>query len=105
MKKIKTDDEVIVTAGKDRGKRGTVTKILSGGRYLVSGVNMSKRHTKPNPAAGKPGGIIERESPIQASNVAIYNAASNKADRVGIRLLEDGKKVRFFKSDNEVIDV
>jgi len=105
MKKIKTDDEVIVTAGKDRGKRGKVTKILSDGRYLVSGINMAKRHTKPNPAAGKPGGIIEKENPIQASNVAMYNAATNKADRVGIRLLEDGKKVRFFKSDNEVIDV
>lgn len=105
MKKIRTDDEVIVTAGKDRGKRGKVTKVLSDDRYLVSGINMSKRHTKPNPAAGKPGGIIERESPIHASNVAIYNSATNKADRVGIRVLEDGKKVRFFKSDNEVIDV
>lgn len=105
MKKIRTDDEVIVTAGKDRGKRGKVTKILSDGRYLVSGINMAKRHTKPNPAVGKPGGIIESESPIQASNVAIFNPASSKADRVGIRFLEDGKKVRFFKSDNEVIDV
>ncbi|MBL4585403.1 MAG: 50S ribosomal protein L24 [Pseudomonadales bacterium] len=105
MNKIKTDDEVIVTTGKDRGKRGKVKKILSDGRYLVSGINISKRHTKPNPAAGKAGGIIEKESPIQASNVAIYNASTSKADRVGIRQLEDGKKVRFFKSTNEVIDV
>jgi large subunit ribosomal protein L24 len=105
MKKIKTNDEVVVTAGKDRGKRGKVTKILSDGRYLVSGVNVSKRHTKPNPAVGKPGGIIEKENPIQSSNVAIFNPASKKADRVGIRLLEDGTKVRFFKSNDEVIDV
>ena len=103
MKKIKSEDEVVVLAGKDKGKRGKVTKILDDGRVLVSGVNMIKKHTKPNPQAGIAGGIVEKEAPLQASNIAIYNAATSKADRVGFRI-EDGKKVRFFKSNNELIN-
>ena len=103
MKKIKSGDEVIVLAGKDKGKRGKVTKILDDGRVLVSGVNMIKKHTKPNPQAGIAGGIVEKEAPLQGSNIAIYNAATSKADRVGFRV-EDGKKVRFFKSNNELIN-
>ena len=103
MKKIKSEDEVIVLAGKDKGKRGKVTKILDDGRVLVSGVNVIKKHTKPNPQAGIAGGIVEKEAPLQGSNIAIYNAATSKADRVGFRV-EDGKKVRFFKSNNELIN-
>ena len=103
MKKIKSEDEVIVLAGKDKGKRGKVTKILDDGRVLVSGVNMIKKHTKPNPQAGIAGGIVEKEAPLEGSNIAIYNAATSKADRVGFRI-EDGKKVRFFKSNNELIN-
>lgn len=104
MRKIKTDDRVMVIAGKDKGKIGTVTRTLENGRVFVSGVNMIKRHTKGNPQAGQPGGIIEKEASIQISNVAIYNNDSNKADRVGIKLLEDGKKVRIFRSTGEQID-
>tara|TARA_Y100000766_G_C18752264_1_gene529110 strand:+ start:112 stop:423 length:312 start_codon:yes stop_codon:yes gene_type:complete len=103
MKKIKSEDEVIVLAGKDKGKRGKVTKVLDDGRVLVTGVNMIKKHTKPNPQAGVAGGIVEKEAPLQSSNIAIYNAATSKADRVGFRV-EDGKKVRFFKSNNELIN-
>ena len=103
MKKIKSEDEVIVLAGKDKGKRGKVTKILDDGRVLVSGVNMIKKHTKPNPQAGIAGGIVEKEAPLEGSNIAIYNSATSKADRVGFRI-EDGKKVRFFKSNNELIN-
>ncbi|KZX84157.1 50S ribosomal protein L24 [Oleiphilus sp. HI0009] len=104
MKKIRRDDEVIVIAGKDNGKRGKVTRVMQDGRLVVSGINMVKRHTKPNPMLGTPGGIVEAEAPIQASNVAIFNPTTNKADRVGFKVLEDGKKVRVFKSNNEVVD-
>ena len=104
MQKIKRDDRVIVIAGRDRGKIGTVTRTLDDGRLFVSGVNIIKRHTKGNPQMGQPGGIIEKEAPIQASNVAIYNSATNKADRVGVKILEDGKKVRFFRSTGDQID-
>ena len=103
MKKIKCDDEVIVIAGKDKGKRGKIVRVLQDGRVVVSGINMIKRSTKPNPMLGAPGGIVEKEAPIQASNVAIFNSATNKADRVGFKVLEDGAKVRVFKSNNEVI--
>jgi large subunit ribosomal protein L24 len=105
MQKIKKDDEVIVIAGKDKGKRGAVTLVMDDGRLMVSGVNMVKRHTKGNPQAGQPGGILEKEAAIQASNIAIYNSATNKADRVGIKFLEDGKKVRTFRSTGEEIDI
>ena len=104
MQKIKRDDEVIVLTGRDKGKRGSVTRLRDDGRLYVSGVNMVKRHTKGNPQAGQTGGIIEKEAPIQASNIAIYNHNTNKADRVGFKTLDDGKKVRVFKSTGEEID-
>jgi large subunit ribosomal protein L24 len=104
MQKIRKDDQVIVIAGKDKGKTGMITRIRDDGRVYVSGVNMIKRHTKGNPQMGQPGGIIEKEAPLQASNVAIYNSSVNKADKVGIKILEDGKKVRIFKSSGEQID-
>ena len=104
MQKIKRDDRVMVIAGRDRGKIGTVTRTLDDGRLFVSGVNIIKRHTKGNPQMGQPGGIIEKEAPIQASNVAIYNGATNKADKVGVKILEDGKKVRIFRSTGDQID-
>jgi len=104
MQKIKKDDEIIVIAGRDKGKRGSVTRTLDDGRVYVSGVNVIKRHTRANPQAGQPGGIIEKEAPIQTSNVAIYNNKTNKADKVGFKVLEDGKKVRVFRSTGEEID-
>jgi large subunit ribosomal protein L24 len=104
MQKIKKDDEIIVIAGRDKGKRGSVTRTLDDGRVYVSGVNVIKRHTRANPQAGQPGGIIEKEAPIQTSNVAIYNNKTNKADKVGFKILEDGKKVRVFRSTGEEID-
>lgn len=103
MNKLKRDDEVIVIAGKDKGKRGTISRLL-GDQVIVSGVNMVKRHTKPNPNAGQPGGIIEREAPLHISNVAIFNSDTDKADRVGIKVLEDGLKKRVFKSNGQEID-
>ncbi len=105
MRKIKKGDEVIVLTGKDRGKRGTVKQVLANDRVIVEGVNVVKKHQKPNPARGIPGGIVEKELPIHVSNVAIYNPQTEKADRVGFRFLEDGRKVRYFKSTNEVIDL
>ncbi len=104
MKKIRREDEVIVIAGKDKGKRGKVLKVQQDGRLLVSGINMVKRHTKPNPMLGKPGGIVEKEAAIQASNVAIFNSETNKADRVGIAVAEDGAKQRVFKSTGKPVD-
>jgi large subunit ribosomal protein L24 len=104
MKKIKRDDEVIVIAGKDKDKRGKVVRVLDNGKVIVSGINMIKRHTRPNPMAGSAGGIVEREAPIQASNVAIYNPQTSKADRVGFQIQEDGSKVRIYKSTKEVVD-
>ncbi len=104
MQKIKKNDEVIVIAGKDKGKTGAVTRVLDDGRVFVSGINMIKRHTKGNPQMNQPGGIIEREAAIQASNIAIFNRDTNKADRVGIKHLEDGKLVRIYKSNGEQID-
>lgn len=98
MRKIKANDEVIVIAGKDKGKRGKVARVLDDQRVIVSGVNVIKKHTKPNPQANIPGGIVEKEAPIQVSNVAIFNAETNKADRVGFKV-EDGKKIRVFKSN------
>jgi large subunit ribosomal protein L24 len=103
MRKIRRDDEVIVIAGKDKGKRGKVMKVMTDDRFIISGINMVKKHTKPNPMAGQPGGIVEKEAPIAASNVAIFNTATGKGDRVGFRVLEDGTKVRYFKSNGEVI--
>ncbi len=102
MLKIKKNDDVIIITGKDKGNRGNVVRVL-GDRLLVSGVNKVKKHQKPNPVKGLTGGIISQEMPIHASNVAIYNQATKKADRVGIKTLSDGKKVRVFKSNGEVI--
>lgn len=104
MRKIKKGDEVVVNAGKDKGKRGTVLRVLANDKVIVEGVNTVKKHQKGNPMSGQPGGIIEKEMPLHVSNVAIFNADSGKADRVGFRVLDDGRKVRFFKSNNEVID-
>ena len=102
MLKIKRDDEVIILAGKDKGKRGKVRKVLDNGKMIVSGVNMVKKHTKANPQAGVDGGIVEKEAPIQISNVAIFNPSTSKADRVGFKVDGDSK-VRIFKSSGEVI--
>lgn len=104
MRKIKKGDEVIVLAGKDKGKRGNVLRVRPDDRVVVESVNVAKKHQKPNPQLGNPGGIIEMEMPLHVSNVAIFNPATGKADRVGIKVLEDGRKVRYFKSNNEVID-
>jgi large subunit ribosomal protein L24 len=103
MSKIKRDDDVIVLAGKDKGKRGKVVKVQDNGRMIVTGINMIKKHTKPNPQAGVAGGIVEKEAPIQGSNVAIFNSATNKADRIGFKIDGD-KKVRIFKSTGEAVD-
>ncbi|MBY5994283.1 50S ribosomal protein L24 [Ferrimonas balearica] len=100
--KIRRNDEVIVLAGKDKGKRGKVSQVLTTGKILVDGVNLVKKHQKPNPQLGVQGGIVEKEAPIHASNVALFNPATGKADRVGFRF-EDGKKVRFFKSNDEIV--
>jgi large subunit ribosomal protein L24 len=106
MNRIKKGDQVTIIAGKDKGKRGVVLKILNKEqKVVVENVNMSKRHTKGNPMQGTPGGIVEKEMPIHMSNVAIWNPVLNQADRIGIRNLEDGKKVRFFKRNNEVVDI
>ena len=104
MRKIRRDDEVVVLAGRDKGKRGKVKRVLDDNRVLVAGINIVKRHTRANPQMGVAGGIVEKEAPLQVSNVGIYNPATDKADRVGFKFLEDGKKVRFFKSNGEVID-
>ena len=100
--KIRRDDEVIVLTGKDKGKRGKVMSVVSSSKIIVEGINLVKKHQKPVPAMNQPGGIVEIEAPIDVSNVAIYNATTGKADRVGFRF-EDGKKVRFFKSNSETI--
>ncbi|MFT6189686.1 MAG: large subunit ribosomal protein L24 [Oleispira sp.] len=104
MRKIKTDDEVIVIAGRDKGKRGKVVKILKDERLIVSGIQMVKKHQKPNPQAGVQGGIIDMEAPIQISNVALFNPATEKAGKVSFKILEDGKKVRVFRSNGEAVD-
>ncbi|WP_301098802.1 50S ribosomal protein L24 [Otariodibacter sp.] len=100
--KIRQNDEVIVLTGKDKGKRGKVTKVLPNGKVFVEGINIVTKHEKPVPALGKPGGLVKQEAAIEVSNVAIFNPETNKADRVGFRF-EDGKKVRFFKSNDKTI--
>ncbi len=104
MRKIKREDDVIVLTGKDKGKRGKVVKVIDDSRLLVAGVNIIKKHQKPNPQRNEQGGIQEREAPIQVSNVAIFNSATSKADRIGFKILEDGRKVRIYKSTGEMID-
>ncbi len=105
MQRIKKNDDVIVIAGRDKGKRGNVLNITADGRALVDNVNLVKRHTKSNPNAGESGGIIEKEAPIQLSNIALYNPTTKKGERIGFKKLEDGRKVRYFKSNDEVIDL
>lgn len=104
MKKIRKSDDVIVTAGRDKGKRGSVIRVLEDDHLIVQNVNMVKRHTRANPNRGVSGGIIEKEAPIHISNVALFNPVTRKGDKVGFRVLEDGRKVRFFKSNGEVLD-
>jgi len=104
MLKIKQGDEVVVITGKDKGRRGNVLRVMTDGRLIVENMNIAKRHTKPNPNAGQPGGIIEKEMPIEVSNVMLWNADAGKGDRVGFKVLEDGRKVRVFRSSGEVVD-
>jgi large subunit ribosomal protein L24 len=103
MNKIRKGDEIIVITGRDKGKRGTISQRVDDSHVLVDGINLVKKHTKPNPMKGTTGGIVEKSMPIHQSNVAIFNAATGKADRVGIKLLADGKKVRVFKSSGDEI--
>lgn len=104
-KKIRKGDDVIVTAGKNRNSRGTVLRVLEDDRVLVEGVNLAKHHERGNPQRGTSGGIIEKEMPLHISNVALFNPITNKADRIGFKTLDDGRKVRYFKSNGEVVDV
>ena len=104
MEKIRKGDGVVVIAGRDKGKRGTVIRRLEGEMLLVEGVNRVKKHVRPNPMKGEQGGIIEKEMPIHQSNVALFNPATQKADRVGAKVLEDGRKVRVFKSNGELVE-
>ena len=103
MKRIRKGDQVIVIAGKNKGQKGEVVRV-AGDKLVVSNVNLVKRHTKPNPQANQPGGIVEREAPIHISNVMLFNTASNKGERVGFKTLEDGRKVRVFRSSGEAVD-
>jgi len=104
MRKIKKGDEIIVTAGKDKGKRGTILRVVDEKRVVVESVNIAKKHQKPNPNLGVAGGIVNIEMPMDVSNVMLFNPATSKGDRVGFKILEDGRKVRFFKSNGEVVD-
>lgn len=104
MEKIRKGDDVVVTAGRDKGRRGTVLRCLEDDYLLVEGVNRVKKHAKPNPMKGQPGGIIEKEMPIHLSNVALFNPVTQKGDRVGFRVLDDGRKVRVFRSNGEQVE-
>jgi large subunit ribosomal protein L24 len=104
MRKIKKGDDVIVIAGKDKGKRGSVLRVVDTEHVLVEGANMVKKHQRPNPMKGSTGGIVDKEMPLHISNIAIYNPATQKGDRVGIKLLDDGRRVRVFRSNGEMID-
>ena len=105
MNKIKKGDEVIVLTGKDKGRQGQVIKVINNSKVLIENVNLVKNHQKGNPNTGKESGIIEKEMPIDASNVLLFNPMTKKGDKVGFKILEDGRKVRFFKSNNEVVDI
>jgi large subunit ribosomal protein L24 len=105
MRKIKKGDEVVVITGKDKGKRGTVLRVVDDRKVVVENLNMVKRHTKGNPQRGEAGGILDKEMPLDVSNVALYNTLAGKGDRVGFQILADGRKVRVFKSTGEVVDV
>jgi len=104
MMKIRKGDEVVVIAGREKGRRGTVIKVLANDRVLVENVNMVKRHTRPNPQKGTQGGVVEKEASLHLSNVLLWNPAAKKGDRIGIRTLADGRRVRYFKSNDEVVD-
>jgi large subunit ribosomal protein L24 len=104
MNKLRKGDEVVVITGRDKGRRGTIIRVVDAGHVLVENVNMVKRHTKPNPARNAQGGIVEKEAPLHISNVALWNPVAKKGDRVGVRTLADGRRVRFFKSNDEVVD-
>ncbi|MFN0038236.1 MAG: 50S ribosomal protein L24 [Burkholderiales bacterium] len=104
MQKIRKGDNVVVTTGKDKGKRGTVLRVLGENRVLVEGANRVKKHQKPNPMKGATGGIVDKEMPIHVSNVAIFNGTTRKPDRVGVKRLEDGRTVRIFRSNGEMLD-
>ncbi len=104
MDKIRKGDGVIVITGKDKGKRGVVLSRVDAEHVVVEGINRVKKHAKPNPMKGQPGGIVDKEMPIHISNIALFNAATQKADRVGFKQLDDGRKVRVFKSNGEVVD-
>ncbi len=104
MNKIRKGDNVVVLSGRDKGRKGAVIQVLADGRVVVESINMVKKHTRANPQAGKPGGIVDKEMPLPASKVAVWNPAAQKADRVGFKLLADGKKVRYFKSNGEMLD-
>lgn len=104
-RKIRKGDEVVVLVGKDKGKRGTVLRVVADSRVIVENINMAKKHARGNPQKGEPGGILDKEMPMDLSNVALYNPGTSKADRVGFKILEDGRKVRFFKSNGEVVDI
>jgi large subunit ribosomal protein L24 len=105
MRKIRKGDQVVVTTGKDKGKRGTVLRMLGDEKVVVENVNIAKKHVRPNPIRGEQGGIVDKEMPLHVSNVALYNPTTGKADRVGFKTLDDGRKVRVFKSNGEVVDV
>jgi len=105
MNHLRKGDQVIVITGKDKGRKGTILNFSNNGKVLVEAVNMVKKHTKPNPQAGVEGGIVEKEMPLNISNVMLFNPLTDKGDKVGIKVLEDGKRVRYFKSNNEVVDV
>jgi len=105
MNHLRKGDQVIVIAGKDKGRKGTIMSFSGDQKVLVETVNMAKKHTKPNPAAGIEGGIVEKEMPLDISNVMLFNSLTDKGDKIGFKMLEDGKKVRYFKSNNEVVDV
>jgi large subunit ribosomal protein L24 len=104
MRKIKRGDNVVVIAGRDKGKRGDIARIVDDAHVVVNGINQVKRHTRPNPMKNQPGGIVTKEAPIHVSNVAIWNPVTQKPDRIGFRTLEDGRKVRFYKSNGELIN-
>ncbi len=105
MRKIKKGDQVIVLAGKDKGKQGSILRVIDDAKVVVENINLVKKHSKGNPMKGEPGGIVDKEMPLDISNVAIVNPVSGKADRIGFKMLDDGRKVRIFKSDGEVVDV
>ncbi|MGO9445509.1 MAG: 50S ribosomal protein L24 [Thiobacillaceae bacterium] len=104
MERIRKGDQVIVLTGKDKGRRGSVLRVIEDGHVVVEGINRVKKHQKPNPIKGAPGGIVEKEMPLEASNVALFNPATQKGDRIGFKALEDGRKVRVFKSNGEMVD-